>query len=344
MLSQTCKSLIKIGLAVVIATSSSAAVFATERLQMPKEGTDKAFLEPQPWSGFWWPRSKKGMVQVMEKYDSFVEKKTGNNPGAAAWESNPRNGHYNPSSPGWTGHCNGWAAASILEPEPKAPRTVEGISFSVGDQKGLLSEMYMDCYSEFYGRRKNDDFPLSFDIRPDLFHRLLVENIKTKKRGMVADISYNSPVWNYSICGYTSEWKPGGLLSKDSVRVTTTVYFADDGVAADFLGTKYLKKTYNYTLKLNNNGEIVGGNWTLASLWDHPDFVWIPTADAPPRGTGENPKLKTAMIYEITRSRNRTQKTPPLVMASVTRASADFESDHDSVLAEAGIDAAEYFD
>lgn len=345
MTSQTWKSLLKIGLAVVMAAGSALTVQAAETFRMPREGSDKAFLDPQPWSGYWWSRQETGMIKIMEKYDAFVQKRTGSNPGAAAWERNPRNDHYDPNGPSWAGHCNGWAAASILEPEPKAPRTIHGTTFSIGDQKGLLSEMYMDCYTEFYGQRKNDNFPFSLDIRPDLFHRLLVENIKMKKRGIVADISFNAPVWNYSVCGYSSFWQPGGFFSRDSIKVTTTVYFADDNVKTNFVGTQYLKKTYNYLLTLNRRGEIVGGRWTLASLWNHPDFVWIPIADMPAKGNGENPRLDPKLVHEITRGRpSGRDEGAADGMASLMGATGAIDNPHDAILTEAGVDLEEYFD
>ncbi len=60
---------------------------------------------------------------------------------------------------GWWGHCNAWAAAAILEPEPVREGEVGGVRFRVGDAKALLTEGYMDVRSAFYGTRVYDDEP-----------------------------------------------------------------------------------------------------------------------------------------------------------------------------------------
>ncbi|MBF0409372.1 MAG: hypothetical protein HQM10_18675 [Candidatus Riflebacteria bacterium] len=270
-----------------------------ERFTIQKKGSDKAMLNPAPWSGYWWDRKSGGIIDSFKVYDAAVEKKTGKNPGATAWESDQRNGHYDPAGPNWAGHCNGWAAAAILEPEPKTSKTYQGFTFSTANQKALLSEMYMDCYAEFYGKRKNNNFPLSSDIRPDLFHRLLVDNIKMKKRGIVADTSFNSPVWNYPIYGYEMTWKNTPLIPFQ-IEVSTKVFFADDGVDIHFLGTKTFTKDYHYYLYTNLKGEVIRGEWDVRSQFDHPDFVWVPTGDSPARGTGENPCIHPQFVHEIT--------------------------------------------
>ena len=39
-------------------------------------------------------------------------------------------------------HCNGFAAAALLEPEPTEQREILGITFSVADLKGLLVDYH----------------------------------------------------------------------------------------------------------------------------------------------------------------------------------------------------------
>ncbi|MBF0543143.1 MAG: hypothetical protein HQM08_01855 [Candidatus Riflebacteria bacterium] len=305
-------------------------------------GSDSAFLASAPWSGYWWQKKGgymfKGWDEHPEsplfKYDKYVEQKTGQNPGSCDWEGNRENKHYLPHNAGWEGHCNGWSAASILEPEPTASRTVDGITFTVGDQKALLSEMYMDCYCEFYGQRSEDPDYASPDIYPNIFHRLLVENIKTKHRAIVADIDPRKPVWNYPITGYETSWESSA--NKSRVYFTTKVYYIDDNVPAEYVGIKWFAKTYYYTLFLNEKGEVTGGNWTKSSVYSHPDFVWIPTADAPADRL-ENPKLDTKFVHEIT---GHPIPVPP---APSSPASAPNRLECDKALfVEAGVDLNEY--
>ena len=83
-----------------------------------------------------------------------------------------------PGVQGWWGHCNAWSAAAVLEPEPIRTVDQDGISFSVGDVKALLTEAYMDVASSFYGTRLNeDDFP-STDIRQEIAQLFAMGNTK----------------------------------------------------------------------------------------------------------------------------------------------------------------------
>ncbi|MBL4848748.1 MAG: pre-peptidase C-terminal domain-containing protein [Planctomycetes bacterium] len=106
----------------------------------------------------------------LRKYDLYIERKEGTNPksallelqgdeakdfqhhihGARKQDLDDRGVSYS-----WWGHCNGWAAAAIMEREPVGPITAEGIRFEVGDLKGLLTETYWGVDSDFTGRRYN---------------------------------------------------------------------------------------------------------------------------------------------------------------------------------------------
>lgn len=333
---------------VVLVLLGACAADAAEpgNVRLSERGSDSAFLDVKPWSGYWWSRREGKLVKgwaghtesPMQLYDRYVKSRTGRNPGAQAWE---RKYHYNPTAPSWWGHCNGWSAASIMEPEPRKARTLGGVKFSVADQKALLSELYMDCRSLFYGNRQNNISLISQDIRPDLFHRLLVENIKKRGRGIVADTNWSQSVWNFPICGYETEWAPVWFFH-NRVLVTTTVHFVTDGVKPEFVGTETFSKTYYYVLKLNNRGEIVGGFWDPRSLWNHPDFVWIPTADMPADG-GENPRLSPKFVHEITGTAPAFAAASVLAMGKTADGDSGNEDARLSVLREAGIDPAGYF-
>jgi hypothetical protein len=154
-----------------------------------------------PWSGVWWPRKPVELafmafsqgLSPLEKYDTLVYSYYGRNPGAAAWEADPAHGHNEAPTRGvdWSGHCNGLAAAAILEAEPRqtvrvplgnnpaylklslqspyyAPsglfrdgqddysyyRAAGGaIDLTVADQKGWLCEMYMNVYTQQFENR-----------------------------------------------------------------------------------------------------------------------------------------------------------------------------------------------
>lgn len=275
---------------------------ASGAFKLAPTGREVAIIRPHPWSGWYWPWARVPMAKVLAKYDTFVARRTGRNPGAAAWERKHHRGGEE-----WSGHCNGWAAAAALEPEPRAPRTVDGMTFTVGEQKGLLSELYMDCYHQFYGTRcyssKSDP-----DILPHHFHRLLLEYMKERQVPIVIDADAGSPVWNYPAYAFETTWTTDARRGK--AEVTTKLYLADDNVHADFLGTKGLIKTYRYTLDLNAAGEVIGGAWARGTGKNHPDFVWVPTANSPPAGW-QNPAVEETMVRAIVGNPAPAPPAPP---------------------------------
>lgn len=309
-----------------------------------EDGSAMGEISPPPWSGYWWARKKGFLVlgwpghspSPFEKYDAYVQSRTGKNPGAHAWEKDIRNTHYNPKAEDWEGHCNGWAAASILAPEPRQTKIRNGITFLPSDQKGILSELYMNTYCMFYGKRNwgnpGDD---PDDIYPDEFHKLLLEYIANKKSAIICDTAYDRQVWNYPLYKFESSWSTS-WFNRNKLKVRTTVYYADDGVNPDYIGTKWFSTTYTYNLFLDNQGNITGGEWTGSSKTNHPDFVWVPTADAPnPPGTvQENPCLDPRFVKEITEG-------PEVVDYRSSNNSSTYNPD--TVLIEAGINPSEHF-
>jgi hypothetical protein len=184
-------------------------------------GEDRATVHEVPWSGSWWPFSTGKLSQgyhgddnftydedtedftpvdgiddhdlaPLRKYDLFVERRHGENPGAAYLELKgdgdgfehhiygAKKQEYDDEgiSYGWWGHCNGWAAAAIMEREPYAPITAEGIRFDVADLKGLLTESYWGVRSYFSGRRYNkpsDEMQAKVDRGQELLDALDID-------------------------------------------------------------------------------------------------------------------------------------------------------------------------
>lgn len=298
-------------------------------------------IKPAPWSGYWWSRKQGHLVlgwnnhqpSPFARYDQYVQIRTGRNPGLHAWESNVRNAHYNPRAQDWEGHCNGWSAAAVLAPEPRENKSWNGIQFNVSDQKGILCEQYMHTYCNFYGKRNwgnpGDD---PQDIYPDVFHRLLLNYIQSGKSAMICDTTPDQQVWNYPLYKFESTWNAGWFDDK-KLKVKTTVYYADDNVPLEFVGTKWFSTTYTYNLFLDNNGNITGGEWTGQSSNTHPDFVWVPTADcANPANTNyENPNIDPKFVREITQGPARDERAGEAIPAP------------EAVMMEAGLNPSELF-
>jgi subtilisin-like proprotein convertase family protein len=142
------------------------------------------------------------------------------------------------------------------------------------------------------------------DLAPNVFHRILETVIGRKKLALVFDITANEEVWNHPAYQYETNFsllrsftENGASLKEWSV--TTIVHYATDGVSESILGISAFTKTYTYKLVTDASGKIVRGEWTGASVDDHPDFAWLPTYNPTGADYGENYKLLYGKILEI---------------------------------------------
>ena len=218
---------------------------------------------PAPWAGYWWSYQTNGTSAAERKFESASGQS-----GAYSWEMQ----HHSATSLGvqpWWGHCNGWTAASVLFREPTKPRTVNGVEFSVGDQKALLSEVAMEVNADFFGRRNDDDDPSDptfQDVFPDQFF-LVLTNFLGNGIPVIMDRYTGSQVWNQSLAGYKiAPVVPFDVLPSDPsapdvtrVNLTTTVWWARDDVQPDSVSVpfdfadsaSYQSRTYQFELWLD---------------------------------------------------------------------------------------------
>jgi Transglutaminase elicitor len=197
----------------------------------PPEASGDA--DPTPWSGWWWPANGAGPSLFaaggpLDKYDRYVAAETGSDPGTRVWE---RQNVYLPGI-AWAGHCNGLAAAALLEPEPTAPIDVDGIGFSVADLKALLVDYDFGVASAWsYGDAE--------DLSPADFQRVLLEWLANKHSGFVLTFDRgNGEVWSFPVYRFTTEWAPDPVQD-ELWHVTTTVWMADINVPPGFVGTRW---------------------------------------------------------------------------------------------------------
>jgi competence ComEA-like helix-hairpin-helix protein len=148
-------------------------------------------------------------LSPMDKF-ALVEQLEGRTHGTnpwfvSAWELL---NHWSPAGSSWFGHCNGWAAAAILTHEPREAITVDfgddhEVDFTVGDQKGLLSETYYSQLSAFYGARYNGDEDDDItDLSPKAVIQILSTYIKQRGVPLVFDTSADEEVWNFPAWSY----------------------------------------------------------------------------------------------------------------------------------------------
>ena len=133
---------------------------------------------------------------------------------APAWELL---NHWSPAGSSWFGHCNGWAAAAIINREPREDITFDTewtssvagqgdrnltMELSVADQKGLLSETNYSGLSNFFGARYNDEDDDPSDLTPKAILHILSTYIKQRQVPLVFDTTATEQVWNFPAWGY----------------------------------------------------------------------------------------------------------------------------------------------
>lgn len=221
-----------------------------------------------PWRGYWWPRQNGSILRPLAKYDRFVESQTGVNPGTVVVE----NTRHPRSNVTWSGHCNGWAASSILRAEPSQPRTdlTSGITFSVSDQKGILAEADYCVPTAFFGNR-NRGGGNKGDIRPELFHKTLLYYVGELQKPLALDVHSSPAVDNHIISAYDMEIAP---MSAHTFLVTATVTIHGyDHTIIEIPGVApTYTKIYKYNLTTDESGQPIGGTW----ISENPDFMWVP--------------------------------------------------------------------
>lgn len=247
------------------------------------------------WSGYWWPmlsgESRAGNRNLydedgpLDKYDAYCVAIGLPNPRAKEFEkwrywSDTRMEQATGHTSYWWGHCNGWAAAAVLEPEPTAPRVAQGVQFAIGDLKGLLTVTH-----------NGDPVDLIRKLGPSdahLFHATVIQSIGIDRRGLIFDTKLDPidpktgqpmrEVWNYPSYRYECDYQPAG--EPETWDVTMRLWFADDGVFPDYVGTKNWPvegqpKVYTYRIQGDQQNPSAG-TWIGDSEKDHPDLMWRP--------------------------------------------------------------------
>ncbi|MEW6055208.1 MAG: hypothetical protein AB1540_01225 [Bdellovibrionota bacterium] len=239
-----------------------------------------ASVSPAPWAGYWWPYSTNGIAGAAAKHD--LARGTG---GSQSWEvSNHGQGLAGVAD--WWGHCNGWAAAALLMPEPKGPKTINGVEFSISDRKALLSEVFMEVTGDFLGNRVNNPGDTSSgafrDIVPAQFYLMLTNVIGLQRRAFIMDRFTGVEVWNHPVVAYAnSPVRSEDYLGVDPefpqvhrVNVTTQIWWVEDNVDPNIvtpafdpsnLGSAFKSRTLRYELWLDAAPQFDGaGNLAAA--------------------------------------------------------------------------------
>lgn len=246
----------------------------------------------QPWRGFWWPYKNFTIGNSLSKYDKFVAARTGSSPGSYGWE---RANHVY-KGVWWEGHCNGWAASSILRNQPTVSRTDgrTGLVFSVSDQKGVLAEHDYCARASMYGKRYRGGGDNIWDMDPALFHNTILYYIGRLGKPVAMDYRRDAAVDNHVVSGYGMQIV---RISPTTLSVITTLRVHKyDTKKTEIPGiAPAYTRVYKYELTQDANGRTVGGRW----LSNNPDFIWAPLGAANCRRGGK--ELVEGYVQEILR-------------------------------------------
>jgi hypothetical protein len=232
-----------------------------------------------PWSGWWWPAND--LVSgprlfdpdgPLARYDRYVEALGRPDPNTMEWER----AEVRFSGVGWAGHCNGWAAAALLEPEPTVERILNGVTFSVADQKGLLTSYHFaDAAAWAVGSE-------DVDVEPADFHRQVTRWIGGERKGAIFTFRpAGQEIWSYPAYKFETEIGPDPL-EPDLWHVRTVVWLVDTDVPAGFVGARPWPgpdgKVLEYTLIGADPHNPKGGDWspTTDGRFGRPFMIWYP--------------------------------------------------------------------
>jgi hypothetical protein len=249
--------------------------YATRAEQPPVVAAE---VQPNAWSGWWWPAFN-GVGPTLfaaggplDRYDQYTLALRGYDPGTRDWE---RQSVFFPNTR-WAGHCNGFAAAALLEPEPQDPLTALGVTFSVADLKGLLVDYHFgDAAAWSFGDE-------NAEVSPAKFHALLLDWVAATNKGVVVTFDLGGgEVWSYPLYRFATRWAPDAV--EDSVwHATTTIWMADMDVGPNFIGTQAYPGTAGQTFTYDLRGDPRhpdDGTWTGSSArgrFAHPSRIWYP--------------------------------------------------------------------
>jgi hypothetical protein len=238
------------------------------------------------------------------------------------------------------------ASISYQEPQPITLKNKDGLEvpFGSADVKALLTyAMHEGVGSQtvFLGRRCEIDLGrLKRDLREgrisravyeeqvqslpcrDLnagsFHVVLSNELGQRKQAFVADITVDQEVWNQGIVGYESRLGPVkpqrsmGAAAETAFEVdveTRITYITEVASSWHAQGSSgiHASAQYRYRLELNQNREIVGGQWLDET---HPDFIYRQTRPLVSKRLEQLPVIYKASTQDEFFS-NSTDPLPP---------------------------------
>ncbi len=209
----------------------------------------------------------------------------------------------------WFGLCHAWVPAAMLEDRPQRTITHNGVTFYTGDLEALMITAYNRSGADMIGGRcndkevKRDEQGRATDVdcrdsNPGTMHIIMTNYLGLNKTAFAEDRTYNYEVWNQPIVAFEVSQLDEISLEKAIEEVGLTGETYDHNTDARFFykvaaSMTYITEShesavpadasrhertdrYTYVLELDEDKNIIGGEWTGSSRSKHPDFLWNP--------------------------------------------------------------------
>lgn len=246
--------------------------------------------------------------------------------------------------PTWFGICHAWAPAASLSPYPGKLVRVKNkagqcVTFYRDDLKALASLSFdagygADYNTMFLGQRCNlAEGQITRDAQgritnaecrdtnPGAFH-LVMSSFISNNKPVVLDVTYSDEVWNQPVHSYKFAYSnvrsANGFDSLNHVRAPGTVYLVDvdyelkyivesnPSISEEQLEAYIKTANYKYSLELDSEYRIIGGEWNWASMGAAgirmPDFVWTPSEKNTNNGDVSSTKIESLIAGSLSAS------------------------------------------
>ncbi len=206
---------------------------------------------------------------------------------------------------------NFWSSDHVLtytESPESTDVKVMAASANAEEPKGTFVVNTFASVNDYHSQTPEDEFIFLYnkecrDTNAGAFHVVLVQylsdqNAPEDKRGFVLDVTREDQVWNQPVYGFRTEitsvenvediddplaeFRAEGTVQIANVE-TRVEYALEAGPYVDYTesnSSRITSKTYRYSLEIDADGYIIGGEWANGSTYSGgstaPDFIWAP--------------------------------------------------------------------
>jgi hypothetical protein len=235
-----------------------------------------------PYSGYIYPDTAGGTVNALQKYDQAFNRGRYSATQHERWDTTAyrttvyetrRTGLFGwgrrrvavTRTPHWHGHCNGWTAAASRHAEPEKAVVRNGVTFWPRDIKALLAEIYIYSHTETLAGDYN------YVVNPGTLHVILGNWLGRYEHPIGMEATPGKEKWNYPIYAYANSSAKRGSRE---VEVRSNVAYAYSTRGEPDKAPRITRQKYfHYSLDLNEDGEIVGGQYYRDS--SQIDLLWV---------------------------------------------------------------------